>query len=102
MVLYSNLPTRAETVRAAWSALRPGGSFLATPSLADAALSALGTPGALVVIDGEATEDATWTPLLRHLRRNAPDLPVLVFGQPGGTPWDALDTRLRELLEAAP
>lgn len=102
MVLCSSHPGRADATRAAWNARRPGGSFFASASLADAALSALGAAGALVVIDAEATEASSWAPLLRHLRRNAPEMPVLVFGPPAGAPWDTLDHRLCELLGVSP
>ena len=102
MVFFAPHAKRADAVRASWRQLRPGGSFFATASLADAVLSALGTPGTLVVVDAEATDEATWRPLLRHLRRNAPELPVLVFGSPAGHPWEALDSRLRERLEMTP
>lgn len=95
MILYSTNPDRVEAVRLAWHGLVQDATFVATASLPEAAALGQSEGHAVLVIDSDSP--AAWSPLLHHMRRNAPQTPVLVFGQaaaPGVADWQSLWSRL--------
>lgn len=104
MLLITHDPLRRDMVLRVWSDLAPGQPCHATADIADAAALALRPAFRVVVVDAQM--QAPLAPLLRHLRRVAPQLGLHVFGLPTAprrlAGLDVADwTRLRERLEEA-
>lgn len=102
MICFSTRPERIEAARLAWHALVRDALFVSAATLPEAAALGQSAAHAVIVIDSDTAEP--WVSLLRHLRRNAPDTPVLVFGS-GPSPasqriddWGQLRERLAEVL----
>lgn len=102
MICFSRQPEHVQAARLAWHALVRDALFVHATTLPEAAALGQSATHAVVVIDSDTVEP--WTSLLRHLRRNAPDTPVLVFGSgPSQSSqriddWSLLRTRLAEVL----
>lgn len=102
MICFSTRPERIEAARLAWHALVRDAMFISATSLPEAAALGQSAAHAVVVIDSDTAEP--WVSLLRHLRRNAPGTPVLVFGshpssaQTRVDDWSQLRQRLAEVL----
>lgn len=102
MICFSQRQERIDAARLAWHALVRDALFVSAATLPEAAALGQSAAHAVVVIDSDTAEP--WTSLLRHLRRNAPDTPVLVFGSGPSQAsqriddWSLLRTRLAEVL----
>lgn len=102
MICFSTRSEHIDAARLAWHALVRDAVFISATTLPEAAALSQSSTHAVVVIDSDTPEP--WVSLLRHLRRNAPGTPVLVFGSspsPAHTridDWSQLRTRLAEVI----